>query len=91
MGQRLACMVMSRLGRTKEASASAAAHESAVGFGERLSDASAVLTPDEFLAWGPGGLKVRGLYSWWVDSAGAGDLSAGLGLPLGRSLRDWHL
>jgi hypothetical protein len=31
------------------------------------------------LAVGADGLRVPGLYSWWVDEAGAGDLAAGLG------------
>ncbi|WP_422656613.1 DUF6884 domain-containing protein [Nocardioides sp.] len=40
------------------------------------------LTPAEFLATGGAGLRHPGLYSWWVDEAGAVDLSDGLGEPV---------
>jgi len=60
---------------------SATSHESTAGFCEQLADAKAAATPGEFLARGPTGLKMPGLYSWWVDPAGAADLSTGLGQP----------
>jgi hypothetical protein len=63
-----------------------AVHQSAVAFCERLADASSALTPGEFLVRGAAGLKVPGLYSWWVDPSGARDLSTGLGLPLAPGL-----
>jgi hypothetical protein len=45
----------------------------------RLRDPVEALTPGEFLARGRSGLDGPGLYSWWVDQAGAGDLSRGIG------------
>lgn len=46
-----------------------------------LRDIGAALTVEEFLAAGRNSATDRpGLYSWWVDDAGAGDLSRGLGL-----------
>ncbi|MDD2858985.1 MAG: hypothetical protein PHU75_09965 [Candidatus Nanopelagicales bacterium] len=44
-----------------------------------LSDSSHAMGPHAFLAAGSEGLRVPGLYSWWVDAAGALDLTAGLG------------
>ena len=58
------------------------AHPSAAEFCERLTETSAALAPSEFVARGPLGLKVPGLYSWWVDPDGARDLSVGLGQHL---------
>ncbi len=43
-----------------------------------LSEAQAI-TPAEFMDTKGVALRSPGLYSWWVDAAGAGDLSAGLG------------
>ena len=43
-----------------------------------LTDESRQLTPSELLASSPADLRAPGLYSWWVDSAGAGDLTRGL-------------
>ena len=70
-----------------------------LGLGERLSwyaaqagpaaalaDLSAAVTPATFLETGGTGLKGAGLYSWWVDEAGAADLSRSLGLPLAAGL-----
>jgi hypothetical protein len=51
-----------------------------------LSDAGQAVTPREFLVRGPQGLECPGLYSWWVDDAGAADLSQGLGQPLHAGL-----
>ncbi|WP_203568283.1 DUF6884 domain-containing protein [Aestuariimicrobium ganziense] len=48
---------------------------------EALQEASA-LTPDEFLATGGLDLRSPGLYTWWIDEAGAADLEQGLGLAL---------
>ena len=47
-----------------------------------LSDPSNSITPAEFLNGGSSGRKVPGLYSWWVDSEGAVDLTNGLGFPI---------
>ncbi len=51
-----------------------------------LSDASRALSPQELLSRGNQGLTVPGLYSWWVDDRGAGDLSWGLGHPVPAGL-----
>jgi hypothetical protein len=47
-----------------------------------LSDSAHALSPQDLLARGPDGLQCPGLYSWWVDEAGAADLSRGLGQPV---------
>jgi hypothetical protein len=44
-----------------------------------LRDSTASRTPAELVAAGADGLRVPGLYSWWVDEAGADDLATGLG------------
>jgi len=49
---------------------------------EALEDDAAALSPTDFLATRGTGLGVPGLYSWWVDDEGAGDLSRGLDLQL---------
>ncbi|WKW98892.1 MULTISPECIES: DUF6884 domain-containing protein [Rhodococcus] len=51
-----------------------------------LRDTSRALTPAEFLASAGEGWKTPGLYSWWVDAAGAADLTAGLGVPVSPGL-----
>jgi hypothetical protein len=43
-----------------------------------LRDRSTARTPDQFLATQGEGLRSPGLYSWWVDSIGADDLTQGL-------------
>lgn len=40
----------------------------------------------EFLAGAGDGLRSPGLYSWWVDQAGASELSKGLGQPVAAGL-----
>lgn len=47
-----------------------------------LSDAAASLSPQEFIDRGPPSFDRPGLYSWWVDEEGAGDLSRGLGFEV---------
>jgi hypothetical protein len=49
---------------------------------EALEDDASALSPSDFLATRGAGLGVPGLYSWWVDDEGAGDLSRGLDLQL---------
>jgi hypothetical protein len=44
-----------------------------------LGDGQAARSPAELLASGAEGLRVPGLYSWWVDEPGAADLTRGLG------------
>jgi hypothetical protein len=44
------------------------------------------MTPADFLATGGAGLRFPGLYSWWSDSDGAADLTAGLGHTIERGL-----
>lgn len=53
---------------------------------EALRDDFTALTPSAFLATGGAGLKVPGLYSWWVDHEGASTLSRGLELELAPGL-----
>jgi hypothetical protein len=86
MGQRLAWYNLASTRADQRASTDGASHALSVGICEQLEDAEAAVTLSEFLAQDPADLKVPGLYSWWVDSAGAADLSAGLGLPLDLGL-----
>ena len=51
-----------------------------------LSDPRTRRSPAAILASGSGGLRTPGLYSWWVDEAGARDLSAGLGMQIAPGL-----
>jgi hypothetical protein len=51
-----------------------------------LSESARALSPQELLGRGPDGLQCPGLYSWWVDKAGAADLSQGLGQPVHAGL-----
>lgn len=44
-----------------------------------LTDQAKAVTPAGLRARGSEGLKVPGLYSWWVDEPGAADLTEGLG------------
>jgi hypothetical protein len=44
-----------------------------------LRDSRASIAPADLLTAGADGLRVPGLYSWWVDEAGADDLTSGLG------------
>lgn len=46
---------------------------------ERLQLAETALSPAELVATGGQGLRQPGMYSWWVDGAGAATLSGGLG------------
>lgn len=46
---------------------------------ERLTQEDEAITPTAFLSGAVDGLRSAGLYSWWVDDAGASDLTAGLG------------
>lgn len=46
---------------------------------DSLLDPASAVAPDVFLARGSHGLTAPGLYAWWVDEAGAGDLTRGLG------------
>lgn len=45
----------------------------------QLRDETTSRSPAEFLATNGVGLRMPGLYSWWVDSSGAHDLTMGLG------------
>lgn len=58
----------------------------AADYVRRLCIQTAALTPHEFLALQGTGLRLPGLYSWWVDAAGAADLSRGLGQPVDAGL-----
>lgn len=52
----------------------------------RLLDETDAVTPDEFLAAGRIAADKPGLYSWWVDDAGAADLGEGLGVGVSPGL-----
>ena len=43
-------------------------------------------SPKEFMATGSSGLKVPGLYSWWVDESGAIELTTGLSCEIQAGL-----
>jgi hypothetical protein len=45
---------------------------------ERLGRSDGAMSPQEFVSTGGMGLRHPGMYSWWVDHAGAATLSAGL-------------
>lgn len=51
-------------------------------FVNQLSDDELTLDPAELLTTTGADLDVSGLYSWWVDKAGAADLTRGLQLPV---------
>jgi hypothetical protein len=86
MGQRLA-WYGARLHTIEEQDTPGADPHGAVeDFCERLTEDSTAVAPGEFIARGPADLRVPGLYSWWIDSAGAADLSAGLELSLDPGL-----
>ena len=53
--------------------------EAIAGLISTLSDGGRAWTIEELLATNGVGLKTPGMYSWWVDSAGAADLTKGLG------------
>jgi hypothetical protein len=58
----------------------------AAPFVQCLQSQQAAVAPREFLYLQGAGLRVAGLYSWWVDTASAADLSRGLGLPVSAGL-----
>jgi hypothetical protein len=64
-----------------------ARHATATGadLAVQLADQRAARTPAELLATRDPALNAPGLYSWWVDDDGAGELSTGLGqlIPAG--------
>lgn len=60
-------------------------HDSTETVCDKLTSVADRLRHSEFLARGPAGLKVPGLYSWSVDQTGATDLAAGLGLPVQKA------
>jgi hypothetical protein len=84
MGERLAWYPSLRPGSPTQPSGTSSvdAHELAT----RLRDLEGAVTPDELLARGRSGLDGPGLYSWWVDEEGAGDLSRGLGQTVAPGL-----
>jgi hypothetical protein len=53
---------------------------------QRLRCETAGMTPTTFLDRQGAGLRLPGLYSWWIDEAGAADLSRGLGLAVPAGL-----
>lgn len=52
----------------------------------RLTRVDNAISAAEFLAGAGDGLRSPGLYSWWVDQAGASELSKGLGQPVAAGL-----
>lgn len=61
-------------------------HTDAARLVELLSDGRSSLSPQELLSTACERLSTPGLYSWWVDDAGAADLSRGLDEPVNRGL-----
>jgi hypothetical protein len=53
---------------------------------DALADRSRALSPAALRATGPEGLETPGLYAWWVDEQGAGQLSVGLGHDVAAGL-----
>ena len=84
MGQRLAwySQASTDLKVSDSATHSETSHGSTDEFCRQLTHTDAALAPGEFRDRGAVELNVPGLYSWWVDAAGADDLTQGLGLPL---------
>ncbi|MFI6753801.1 DUF6884 domain-containing protein [Rhodococcus coprophilus] len=62
------------------------AHADTAAFVAGLLDSSQAIKPVDYLAGDPKQWKRPGLYSWWVDTSGAEDLAAGLGMPLAPGL-----
>ncbi|WP_245925192.1 DUF6884 domain-containing protein [Nocardia nova] len=52
----------------------------------RLGDTSRAMSLDDVMASGGVGLRTPGMYSWWVDDAGAADLTTGLGHAIAPGL-----
>ncbi|MBY8862014.1 hypothetical protein K7711_36445 [Nocardia sp. CA2R105] len=52
----------------------------------RLRDTSLAKSLDDVMASGGVGLRTPGMYSWWVDDAGAADLTTGLGHTIAPGL-----
>ncbi len=71
---------------TAVASVPAEHADPAASLARALSDPTDAVTPRDLIARGPDGLQVPGLYSWWVDAAGAADLSRGLGMLVAAGL-----
>jgi hypothetical protein len=61
-------------------------HIDAARFVEALRTPAAAIAPSEILDRQGAGLRGPGLYSWWVDEAGADDLTDGLELPVSAGL-----
>lgn len=53
---------------------------------DKLLNQAAAVSPSVFLAAGNSAAKAPGLYSWWVDDAGAADIARGLALPFEAGL-----
>ncbi len=53
---------------------------------EVLLDPARAVSPAALLERGPEGLDVPGLYTWWIDEAGAADVSRGMGYPVAPGL-----
>ena len=51
-----------------------------------LREESLALSPTKFIEAGSAGRKLPGMYSWWVDSDGALELTAGLGYSVPKGL-----
>lgn len=82
MGERLAWYGTNRAPGASAPVTSAVDAAEVRGMVEALQDDAAALSPSEFLATRGAGLRVPGLYSWWVDAEGGRDLSRGLDLQL---------
>jgi hypothetical protein len=51
-----------------------------------LGNSREAMSPSEFRLLAGSGLKVPGLYSWWIDETGAVELSSGLGFEISAGL-----
>ena len=76
MGQRLAWYGSIDTGNTAEAEEPSHVDQ----FVQGLRDSTSAVSPQAFADRGKATVDQPGLYSWWVDQAGAQDLSRGLGL-----------
>lgn len=79
LGQRLAWYSAHNAAPSSSSSAERPMSGAATSYAALLSQPDDAISPTDFLAAGPAGLRGPGLHSWWVDQAGGADLSEGLG------------
>lgn len=86
LGQRLAWYSAHNAAPPSSSSAERPMSGAVTSYAALLSQPDDAISPTAFLAAGPAGLRVPGLYSWWVDQAGADDLTGGIGHEIGPGL-----